>query len=95
MQEMPETDLSAELDARLIGWLERRAASGPAPRADLEAAAVITVADGAVAELERLCQRWGLRARPAPRAGGRWSVLRIDGPALPVLGLTEIVRVGP
>jgi hypothetical protein len=85
--------LSAELDARLIGWLERRAATGPAPRADLEAAAVITVADGAVAEIERLCRRWGLRARSVPRDGGRWSVLRVDGRALPVLGLTEIARV--
>jgi hypothetical protein len=84
--------LSAELDARLIGWLERRAASVPAPRADLEAAAVITVADGVVAELERFCLRWGLRARSVPREGGRWSVLRVDGPALPVLGLSEIAR---
>jgi hypothetical protein len=84
--------LSAELDARLVGWLERRAASEPAPRADLEAAAVLTVAHGAVAEVERLCSRWGLRTRSVARDGGRWSVLRADGPALPVLGLAELAR---
>jgi nitrogen fixation protein len=86
--------LSSELDARLVGWLERRAATGPVPRADLEAAAVITVADGAVADVERLCHGWGLRVRSIPRDGGRWSVLRVDGPALPVVGLTEIARAG-
>jgi hypothetical protein len=92
---MAETtaSLSAELDARLVGWLERRAATEPAPRADLQAAAVLTVADGAVAEVERLCRRWGLRTRSVPRAGGTRSVLRVDGPALPVLGLSELARV--
>jgi hypothetical protein len=90
---MPEhgSPLAAELDARLTGWLERRAANGRAPRADLEAAAVITVAEAAVADVERLCLSWGLRSRSLPREGGG-AVLRIDGPALPVLGLTEIAR---
>jgi hypothetical protein len=91
---MPEagSPLSVELDARLLGWLERRAAHGRAPRPDLEAAAVITVADGAVAAVERVCHRWGLRTRLVPRDGGSCAVLRIDGPALPVLGLTELAR---
>jgi hypothetical protein len=91
---MPQhgSSLAAELDARLIGWLERRAANERAPRADLEAAAVITVAEAAVADVEQLCLSWGLRSRAVPRKRGGAAVLRIDGPALPVLGLTEIAR---
>jgi hypothetical protein len=88
------SSLSAALDVELSGWLERRAEAGFPPRADLEASMVITVAERAVAAVERLCLLWGLRFRSTPCDGGRWAVLRIDGPALPVQGLAEITRQG-
>jgi hypothetical protein len=95
---MPEpsnsSSLSSELDARLTDWLERQAAGGRAPRADLEASAVITVAERAVRALERVCALWGLRSSSTPCDGGGWAVLRIDGPALPVQGLAEIAARG-
>ena len=84
------SSLSTELDLRLADWLERRAEAGFPPRADLEGTAIITVAERAVAAVERLCRLWGLRSKPTPCDGGRWVVLRIDGPALPVQGLAEI-----
>jgi hypothetical protein len=63
--------MSELLDMLLKDWLERRAAAGRAPRPDLEAAAVITVAAHAVGELRRLCDLWGLRLdRPAHRRPG-------------------------
>lgn len=82
--------LSARLDGLLTDWLERHAAGERAPRADLEAAAVVTVAASAVGELARLCSLWGLRCRATPCAAAGWAVLRVDGPALPVQGLAEI-----
>jgi hypothetical protein len=85
--------MSELLDTLLKDWLERRAAAGRAPRPDLEAAAVITVAAHAVGELRRLCDLWGLRLNATPGTGG-WTVLRIDGPALAVQGLAEITARG-
>jgi hypothetical protein len=82
--------LSEQLDAMLMGWLERRADRHTPQRPDTRAAAIITIADHAVAEVERFCARWNMTAERTARAGGDFAVLRVDGPTLPVQGFTEI-----
>ena len=74
----------------LLGWLERYADRHKAGRADTRGAAVVTVADGAVPEVERFCALWDMTAERTAPAEGRWAVLRVDGPVLPVMGFAEI-----
>ena len=92
----PETEtlqpltLSEQLDAMLLGWLERHAdrhAPGPA---DTRGAAFVTVVDRAVAEVQRFCAGWDMTAERTALSNGRWAVLRVDGPVLPVMGLAAI-----
>jgi hypothetical protein len=82
--------LSEQLDAMLMGWLERRADRHTPERLDTRAAALITIADHAVPEVEEFCARWNMTAERTAPADGRFAVLRVDGPALPVQGFTEI-----
>jgi hypothetical protein len=77
--------LSEQLDAMLLGWLERETARRE-PRPGLRATAAITIADGALTEIRRFCARWGMTAeRPA-----RGTLAVIEGPALAVEGFAEI-----
>jgi hypothetical protein len=92
----PETEtlqpltLSEQLDAMLLGWLERHAdrhAPGPV---ETRAAAFVTVADRAVAEVQRFCAGWDMTAERTALSNSRWAVLRVNGPVLPVMGLAAI-----
>ncbi len=82
--------LCEQLDAMLLGWLERHADRRTAGRADTRGAAVVTVAKGAVAEIERFCALWDMTAEHTAPPEGRWAVLRVDGPVLPVMGFAAI-----
>ena len=81
--------LSEQLDAMLLGWLERRAARSRPDRPDRRATAAVTVADNALPELERFCARWMMRVeRPAH---GR--VALVEGPARTVEGFAALVAM--
>jgi hypothetical protein len=80
--------LSEQLDAMLLGWLERQADRRD-PNPGVRAKAVITVAEGALDQIEHFCARWDMTVeRP-----GRGSIVVIEGPALPVEGFTEITAM--
>jgi hypothetical protein len=85
--------LSEQLDAMLLGWLERRAAREEAERPGLRSRALVIVADAVMPELERFCASWQMTLRRSPRADGASSVVHVDGPALPVQGLCEIAAM--
>jgi hypothetical protein len=95
----PATDLvspltlSEQLDAMLLGWLERRARTTEPPVAAATARALISVADRHVSEVEAFCARWDLGVQPTPRNRGGWTMLAIGGRLLPVEGLTEIAAL--
>jgi hypothetical protein len=78
--------LSEQLDALLLGWLEHRAARGQPELG--RAKAVLTIVDGSVAELERFCARWDMTV--CAQRLGLWAVATVEGPSLPIQGLTEI-----
>jgi hypothetical protein len=84
--------LSEQLDAMLLGWLERRCDERRPVHAGDTASAILTVATGQVDEIQAFCRRWGLRLRRLLTDTGVAAV-RIDGPALPVTGLTEITAM--
>ena len=81
--------LSEQLDAMLLGWLERHAAP---VAADATAVAVLTVDAAHVAEIEVFCARWRMRVT---RFGGgaKWQAVRVDGPRLPVIGFAQITTI--
>jgi uncharacterized protein YfaP (DUF2135 family) len=81
--------LSEQLDAMLSGWLDRHDPDWERRENGAIAQAVITVATAAVSELHAFCARWQMTLRRSAR-GERWAVLVVEGPALPVQGLTEI-----
>ncbi|WP_028067459.1 hypothetical protein [Solirubrobacter soli] len=78
--------LTEQLDAMLLGWLERHA-TPTAP--DEQATAIITVAAGRIDEIEAFCAGWALRVT---RIGGgeKWLAIRVEGPKLPVIGFAQI-----
>src|ERR1700742_2565219 len=83
--------LSEQLDAMLLGWLERRAGQQrPEPAAT--AVAVLTVGAKLFDEVAKFCAQWGLEAQ---RVGGseEFAVVRVSGPALPVIGCSEIAAM--
>jgi hypothetical protein len=82
--------LSEQLDAMLTGWLERRTAGRRPLVGDMTATLLITVARARVAEFERFCAGWQLAVEPVAGGAGAWAVLRVEGRALPIEGLTEI-----
>jgi hypothetical protein len=80
--------LSEQLDAMLLGWLERHAARRePGPPA-LRATTVLTVADEAMAEIARFCAGWGMGVRRPARG----VIALVEGPARPVEGFAAIYR---
>jgi hypothetical protein len=85
--------LSDQLDSLLFGWLEHRADTGPPRRADAQGTAILAVAERLVPEVESFCERWDLGVRVQPSDPGRWAVLRVDGPSLPVEGLAAIIEL--
>ena len=78
--------LSEQLDALLVGWLERNARPVP-PEAT--ATAVVTVLAEHIAQVELFCARWAMHVT---RLGGgrRWEAIRVEGPRLPVIGFAQI-----
>jgi hypothetical protein len=81
--------LAEQLDAMLLGWLERRAdRSRPGPPGE-RAKAAVTVTDGALPEVARFCARWAMTVeRPA-----RGTVALIEGPARAVEGFAAIAAM--
>ncbi|MDA0162247.1 hypothetical protein OM076_18385 [Solirubrobacter ginsenosidimutans] len=81
--------LSEQLDAMLLGWLERNAQSVPA---EAQAGAILTVVAEHLPEVETFCARWDMRVE---RLGGgtKWQSIRVDGPRLPVLGFAQITSL--
>jgi hypothetical protein len=85
--------VAEQLDARLLGWLERHAAIHVPGRADLQAVAVVTVAERILPEVETFCANWGMSVSRPARGGGAWAVLHVRGRALPVQGFTELAAM--
>jgi len=81
--------LAEQLDAMLMGWLERVAGQRrPAP-ADLRATAVLTITDAALPDVEVVCANWAMTVeRPA-----RGRIAVIEGPARVVEGFAEIASL--
>jgi hypothetical protein len=85
--------LSEQLNAMLLGWLDRHAPDGDLGRPEQIAAGVITVAESDVAQVEAFCAHWGMTVRRSARGDGRWAVLVVQGRPLPVRGFTEITAM--
>jgi hypothetical protein len=81
--------LSEQLDAMLLGWLERHARP-VAP--DATAIAVLTVVADQVAEVERFCAGWAMSVTPLG-GGTQWASIRVEGPRLPVIGFAQITAM--
>jgi hypothetical protein len=79
--------LAEQLDAMLSGWLERHADPQPSDR---RGKAVITVLPDRVREVAAFCARWEMTVRRTGEAAGPWTVLIVEGDALPVRGFAEI-----
>src|SRR5262249_40222169 len=83
--------LSEQLDAMLLGWLERRAGRHRV-ELDATAVAILTVGTKHVPQIETFCAKWGMKAE---RIGGSEALaaVRVSGPALPVIGFSEITAM--
>jgi hypothetical protein len=81
--------LSEVLDAMLLGWLERRADRRTPDSPALRATAVLTIADDAMPEIERLCAGWAMSVRRPARG----LVAVIEGPARAVEGFVAVSRL--
>jgi hypothetical protein len=78
--------LSEQLDAMLTGWLERRADRRGPGRLGARAKAVMAIADSALDEVEKFCERWAMTLeRPA-----RGTIAIVEGPELAVEGFAAI-----
>jgi hypothetical protein len=81
--------LSEQLDAMLLGWLERVADRRRPLRPGLRATAVLTISDSALPEVEKFCAGWAMSVeRPA-----RGLITVIEGPARVVEGFAEITAL--
>ena len=81
--------LAEQLDAMLMGWLERVARQRRPTAADLRATAVITIDDTALPDVEAVCANWAMTVeRPA-----RGRITVIEGPAGVVEGFTDIASL--
>lgn len=93
MRSSPAVDeiltLSEQLDAMLLGWLERRA--GDQPRPQRTAKGVVIAADEHVEQIEAFCARWDMTVQRLK--GTDSTVLIIEGRELPVRGFTEITAM--
>jgi hypothetical protein len=84
--------LSEQLSAMLSGWLDRHAPDYDS-QDDGIAGGIITVADRDVAQLEAFCEQWDMSVRRTGASDRGWSVLIVEGAALPVRGFTEITAL--
>jgi hypothetical protein len=82
--------LSEQLDAMLLGWLEHHADRHRADQPTLRARALVSAAESHVDEVVAFCERWNMTVERAPADGGPWTILYVDGPALPVEGFSAI-----
>ena len=88
--------LTDRLDSMLTGWLEGHASTKSAGRADATASAIITVRNDNVGQVEALCSRWNMRVKRADSCPGTpWTVVTVEGRALPVRGLAKVARMLP
>ena len=85
--------LSEQLNAMLSGWLDRHAPDGDLGDPRQRAAAVITVANSQVAQVEEFCAGWSMTVRRVPHSDARWAAVVVEGAALPVRGFTEITAM--
>jgi hypothetical protein len=91
-----QATLTDRLDAMLTGWLETHASTKGAGRADATASAIITVRNDNAGQVEALCARWGMRVkRVDPCPGTPWTIVTVEGRALPVRGLAKVARMLP
>ena len=81
--------LSEQLDAMLLGWLERHADGHEPGRLDRRAKAVVSIAESALPEVERFCAQWAMTVRWSARG----SVAVVEGPSLAVEGFTAITAM--
>jgi hypothetical protein len=79
--------LCDQLDAMLLGWLERSARRRPPGHLDLRATGVLALAAGALPELRRLCARWDLDIET------RQNVALVTGPARVIEGLVAVTAI--
>ena len=81
--------LAEQLDAMLLGWLERHADRPDPGHAELRTTAVLAIAESAMADVARFCARWGMTVeRPA-----RGNVAVVEGPARVVEGFAAITAM--
>jgi hypothetical protein len=80
--------LSEQLDAMVMGWLERQSDLRQPGRPDLRAKAVIRIVDVAYPEIERFCANWAMTVERASR-----GIAVVEGPARVVEGFTEITAM--
>jgi hypothetical protein len=91
-----QATLTDRLDSMLTGWLETHASTKGAGRADATASAIITVRNDNVGQVEALCSRWGMRMKRVDACPGTpWTVVTVEGRALPVRGLAKVARMLP
>jgi len=84
------------LDEMLARWLEGHAGTRSPGRADAVASAIVTVRNDNVGQLEALCGRWGMRVKRTDVCPGTpWTVVTVEGRALPVRGLAKVARMLP
>jgi hypothetical protein len=81
---------AAQRDA--VRWLDRHAPDYDS-QDDGIAGGIITVADRDVAEVEAFCEQWDMSVRRTGPSDRGWSVLIVEGAALPVRGFTEITAL--
>ena len=80
--------LSEQLDAMLLGWLERHADLHGPGSPGLRAKAVMTIAAAALPQVEKFCAAWGMTLERKSTA-----VAIVEGPALPVQGFSAITAM--
>jgi hypothetical protein len=76
--------LSEQLDAMLLGWLERTAGGRRPAEPGQRATAVLSIARAALDEVERFCAKWDMTVER------RGAAVVIEGPALAVEGFAAI-----
>jgi hypothetical protein len=79
--------LSEQLDAMLLGWLERAAGDRRPAEPGLRGKAVLRIARAALDEVERFCAKWDMTVER------RGVAVVIEGPALAVEGFAAITAM--
>ena len=78
---------SEQLDAMLLGWLERTAGGRPPAEPGLRGTAVLSIARAALDEVERFNAKWDMTVER------RGAAVVIEGPALAVEGSAAITAI--